>query len=135
MTDKSYHFIDHTADICVAAWGQTWIELLKEMLCAILEVTEPDFSNDVIERKIEVESNNLENLLIDVLNEIIAFMDIHKEAYDQVKVHQITETKCKIVLGGKKICNLKTQIKSATYHNYTLIKKNDLYYAKVVYDV
>ncbi len=75
-----YELLDHTADIKFKAQGDTLDDALSESIKAFIEIVGADDydlkeSKDGKTKKIEVESENLESLVFDVLNELIFLQD------------------------------------------------------------
>jgi len=99
-----YKILSHTADLRLEVFGKTIEELFRnaaEALAQILsprsEKSLPDLSSttrrqagewhpNVPKEKIEIQSTNINTLLVDFLNEILAKSQIEKAVYKVVKI-------------------------------------------------
>jgi len=141
--NKSFKFIDHTADIAAELTGSNLEELFtagaEAWLAASTDVTE-SVPDDLID--IELSGASPEELLITFLNEL-NFLLITKK-WLCLKVHSIKifcdEEGCELSaeLGGTKITqhvHLKHEIKSVTYHQVEIVEENGRYSTLVVFDI
>jgi len=67
-------------------------------------------------RKISISSQDETSLLIDFLNELLAFAQIHKEAYDVFKFTTFTPTSLQAEVEGMQLEEFSEDIKAVTYH-------------------
>jgi len=138
---KKFEFIDiTTADVAFEAYGESLDELFANAALAMFEVmintkkVEPK-----IEKKIEVEGNDLQSLLFNWLNELLVFYGAENLAFSKFEV-KIDEKNLKLEAScyGEEI-NLekhetKTEVKACTYHQMK-VEKNEFWKARVILDI
>jgi SHS2 domain-containing protein len=140
---RSYKFVDHTADIAVELNGDTLEELFiagsEAWLDAAAEkvISEPD---DTME--IDRSADSIEELLVTFLNELNYLLTTRKWICLKVESIKIAEENpgwsLSAELSGIKMensVNLKQEIKSVTYHQIEIVKKEEKYSTLVVFDI
>ncbi len=86
-----YKILEHTADLKIRIYGKTLEELFNNILTAIAEVTKPVLAGpEAPSKKIKIEAENLENLLIDFLSEVIYESDLNNAVYTKIKFKKLT---------------------------------------------
>ncbi len=140
---RSFTFVDHTADIAVSLEGSSLEELFtagaESYRMAITDETNL-VTDDV--RETEITADSLEELLITFLNELNFYLISKKWLFVSVQSIKIfnDEEGCELSaeMNGIKINNdfpLKQEIKSVTYHQVEIAKKDDTYSTLVVFDI
>jgi len=102
---NNYQVLEHTADLRIAAWGKNEAELFQNMALGLQEtmlgrslaIIKPSVS-----RKVEVEGEKTEWLLIDFLNEIIFLSETYNEIYSHCQV-KIENNKLEAILKGSSV--------------------------------
>ena len=130
-----YEILEHPADLKIRAYGNSLEELFNNILLAMTKASQPEVLDETITTKIEVRSENLENLLIDFLSEVIYQTDLNDAVYSKVEFKKLTETELEGKIFGQKIKNFQTEIKAATWHDLEIKKINSLWQATVVFDI
>lgn len=139
---KRYEILeDITADIGFIVYGKNLNELFENAAIAMFEVM-IDLKNveERIERKIQIESNDLESLMYKWLNELLYFVDAENLAFSRFEVN-INEKEYKLTATckGEKINRNKhkigTLVKACTYHQLKIWKENDTWKAKIIVDI
>lgn len=133
---NNYQVLEHTADLRIAAWGKNEVELFQNMALGLqetmlgrsLETIKPSVS-----RKVEVEGEKAEWLLIDFLNEVIFLSETYNEIYSHCQV-KIENNKLEAILkGSRSVFDL--EVKAATFHDFEFKKENGFLKAVVVFDI
>lgn len=133
---KNFEILEHTADLKIRAYGKDLPELFANMARGMFESIGPKIKEGPkAERKIKVESGNVETLLVDFLNELLFQSDTNNEAYFTAKFDKLTETELEGEIIGQKIEGFKEEIKAVTYHGLEVRKINNLWRAIVIFDV
>ena len=103
----------------------------------MLAILKPNLSEKIAEaRKIRVESDDLNNLLIDFLNELLYQMQVNKECYQDFELIFKNDNKLEAELRGSKLFNFNEEIKAATYYNLRIFKnENGILECEVVFDI
>jgi SHS2 domain-containing protein len=138
----SYKFIDHTADIAVELSGDSLEELFiagsKAWHNAVSDEIVSD-ANDSVE--FDLSANSKEELLVSFLNELNFLFTTQKWLCLKVASIKIIEDgSCELSaeLNGIKVQDdfpHKQEIKSVTYHQMEIVKKERKYSTLVVFDI
>ncbi len=119
---KNYNILSHTADLRVEVFGKTVEELFKNAAQALTQILSPKTKFGISKSqlpisKIELVSNNINTLLVDFLNEILAKSNINKSVYE-LKSLRIDEDKIKVEaeLAGIPVTKFEEDVKAVTYH-------------------
>jgi len=134
----TYETFEHTADIGVRGKGKTAEEAFEQCAKAMISVmVDLETVNIVKTVKVEIDSEDLDSLLIEFLNEILAQIDITGIIFSEFKV-KIENNKLTGELRGEDLNpskhNTKTEVKAATFHQ-TFVKKNGEWIAQCIVDV
>ena len=140
---RSYKFIDHTADIAVELSGDSLEELFIAGSEAWLETsTEKIISEADDSLEIDRSSDSIEELLVTFLNELNYLLTTRKWICLKVESIKIVEENpswsLSAELNGIKMGNdviLKQEIKSVTYHQMEIVKKDGKHSTLVVFDI
>ena len=111
-----YKLREHTADIRLEITEESLAGLFSESMKAVNAVSCPDFSSDVVERRVTVSSPDILSLLVDFLNELVFLGQVHHEAYEELRTVAVTETHFEGVVKGRKIIGMEEEIKAVTLH-------------------
>lgn len=131
------------ADIAFEAYGKDYNELFENCGLAIFEESADIKKIKANEKKkINLKSDNIEDLLFDFLSEILFLKDVHSMIFKNSKVN-ITENKgkfkLKAELSGQNIDRIKHElrndIKAITLHMFKIEKTKKGYKALFVVDV
>ncbi len=138
-----YELLDHTADVIVRAYGKTWNEVFsnlgKALFAAMLDISKVEPREC---REIEVESETLEDLVIDFLNGLLVFKDAENLAFSEFDV-KVEEKDGRWIIKGKacgeRIDPRKHQpegeVKAVSYHLLEVGETERGRYAQVTLDL
>ncbi|RKY02474.1 hypothetical protein DRP77_07870 [Candidatus Poribacteria bacterium] len=138
---ERYRYFDHTADLGVEIYGGTLRDLFQNAIDALVE-TMVDVST-VDEREgveVEVESDSLEELFVDMLREVIFQHEVREMYFKRGELKEFEEgRRVRFTLWGEPI-DLKKHsprihVKNVTYHNLEIKKLNGAWRARVIFDV
>ncbi len=131
-----FRFLEHTADAKIEAEGETLERAFEEAVKALYELmTDTSKIKPKVERKIEVEGEDIENLLYNWLEEFIYLTDSERLIFSEVSVEaiKIEDGRYKLTATAKgekfnpKEHVSKTDVKAATYHEMKIdIKENNV---------
>lgn len=139
---RFYNFIDHTADIAVELNADSLEELFIAGADAWLEsVSDKIFSeaNDLLE--IDLTANSKEELLVTFLNELNFLFTTKKWLclkVSSIKIIEYETWELSAELNGLKVQDnfpIKQEIKSVTYHQMEIVRKDGMYSTLVVFDI
>jgi len=137
MENKGYKILDHPADVKVQAFGKTKQELFLNAMRGMAAVLRPEIRSTKreIRNKIEVNSIDLDNLLVDFLSEVLYLIQTNKEVYNDVKFSEFSDKNLRGELFGHKVESFGEDIKGVTYHGLKIEKKNGFYQATILFDI
>jgi len=122
---KEFEFLEHTADIYIAAYGHDMAEAFENAARAMFEtMTNIDSVKPVIKESVEVEGEDKKELLYVWLEELLIRFDTSGRLYSKFDVKEINETssgyELKAVIYGEPFDPAKhiqkVGVKAITYH-------------------
>ena len=137
---EKYELIDHTADVGVKANGETLAEAYENAAKAMFDIITDNSEIEFVgQYKIEIESEDLEQLLVDWLSELLFLNSAKSLVFSHFKIElNKKEKKISANVFGEKFDLSKhkigTEIKAVTYHMLEVRKKKP-YYVKVLFDI
>jgi SHS2 domain-containing protein len=136
---EKYKFFDEiTSDVVFEAYGDTLnavfsnaAEAMFTIICK-LDMVEPK-----TEKKIEVHADNVEDLMINWLQSLIAAVDIEEMFFSKFKITDIDETRLTAFVYGEPLSHEKgeTVVKAVTYHQYKFEKTEKGYKVRISLDI
>ena len=136
--EKYKFFDDMTSDVIFEAYGETLkdvftnaAEAMFHFICKLDQV-EPNE-----EKKIEVEAESVEDLMVNWLQALIAAVDIEGMFFSSFKITDISEKKLTAFVYGEPVTPEKgeTVVKAVTYHQYKFEQTPDGYVCRVSLDI
>jgi SHS2 domain-containing protein len=136
---KRFEFIDHTADIGIAAYGADLKEAFANAAYALFSLmVDLEDVGAAICHEVEVIAEDRMDLLVAWLNELIYLFETENMLFKSFKIGELTETRLRSSCYGEKIDPLrhkiKTAVKAATYHMLK-IDKGDGFRVQVLFDI
>ena len=143
---QRYKEIEHTADIGVEIYGATLEELFQNAGYALFDtIVDAETIEPVVAHEVHVEGQDIETLLMNWLRELLFLFSVEQNVYCVFKV-QIAggqnashPSKLAAVLKGEPLDVQKhafeTEIKAITYHQFTVVRQNGHWQARVIFDV
>ena len=138
---SEHKFIDHTADIAFDVTADSIEELFLESARAWrISVVGDIAGKSPSTVSIKLEASSLEELLVTFLNEI-NFLLLTKNwlsvIYDNLKIDK-EKFNLRVIISGfylDKSVEIKEEIKSVTYHQMDIVKKDNKFSTRVVFDI
>jgi SHS2 domain-containing protein len=134
-----YKFLDKIrSDVMFEAYGKTQKELfenaaeaLSSVICKIKQV------KPVETEEFQVRAENLEDLMLNWLQAIIAIVDTEQKFFSKFEIEEINETKLKAKLQGEPIRPElgETVVKAVTMYKFKLEETNKGYKVTVSLDI
>lgn len=131
--------IEHSGDVGLEVWGATLAALLQHAtrgLCALMtfSAVEP-----VSQRRIEVQAESREDLLVDWLSALILASATHGEIYAAADVVVSEDVVASGVVFGEPLDParhaLRFDVKAATYHELLMEESDTGYHARIIFDL
>jgi SHS2 domain-containing protein len=144
MRRKGYEFLEHTADVYIAAYGKDLAEAFENAAVGMFDVMTDVKSiapkvNDIV----EVAGEDEYALLYSWLEALLVKFEINDMLYSRFKISNLTRTNRGFVLkaevwgenfdSGKHVS--KVGIKAVTYHRMEIIKETDRVTLKFILDI
>ncbi len=138
-----HELFEHKADVGVKGIGETKEEAFAECAKAMFSIM-IDLETLGSEKKfnIEIETNDLESLLVDFLNHLLYLRDVNEVLFNKFDLYIINdgdEWKLNGICFGEKINkkkhDIKSDVKAASYHQLKVEEKNRKWIAQCVVDV
>lgn len=137
---KRYELLDHTADIGVIAFGRDLPEAFGNAAYAMFDIlTDIDSVSETDSFDLQVSASNIEDLLVAWLNELLYRYETERIVLSKFVIDDINDSNLRATVYGEKIApdrhEIKTEIKSVTYHQLKVEKIDDGWRAQVIFDV
>ena len=137
---KQKETFEHTADIGVNASADTLGELFEALAEAMADII---FVREQVKPKhvnlIAIESEDVEALAIDFLQKELTLIQADRFLPSKVNVIEIDEEHLRAELHGELFDSSRhefnTEIKAVTYHQLVVEKRNDRWFARIIFDV
>ena len=132
-----YEEIEHTADLALRVRGGTLEELFANAARGMFYLMHGDRQPQIAatEHAIQLESLDMESLLVDWLNELLYLADVHKEHFDRFALTELQPTRLRANVGGSQASTLKKVIKAATFHGLSIEHNPSGYTVEIIFDV
>lgn len=135
MENKNYEILDHPSDVRVRAFGNTKEELFLNAMEGMNAVLKPDLLKKTTNRRVVVNSYDLNALLVDFLSEVLYLSQVNKEIYTDVVFDKFSDKELEGELKGNKVESFNEDIKAVTYHNLKIEKKRNGFQAVILLDI
>ncbi|MBM4401556.1 MAG: archease [Crenarchaeota archaeon] len=141
---RKFEFLEHTADVYIAAHGTTLEEAYENAVLAMFEViTDTDKVSPDIEDSVEVEAEDEYALLYSWLEALLVKFETENMLYSKFKISSLQETsdgfRIKAIVWGEKFNaekhTQKVAVKAVTYHRMEIIKEIDKVTLEFILDI
>ena len=139
-----FEFLEHTADVLIAAHGQKLEEAFENAALAMFEVmTDTTRIDTVQEETVEVEAEDEYALLYSWLEALLVKFEIKGMLFSKFKIERIQDTpdgyKLQASVWGEKFNAekhpQKVAVKAVTYHRMEIIKEHDKITLEFILDI
>ena len=139
-----FEFLEHTADVLIAAYGQTLEQAFENAALAMFEVmTDTTRIDTVQEETVEVEAEDEYALLYSWLEALLVKFEIKGMLFSKFKIDRIQDTpdgyKLQANVWGEKFNAekhpQKVAVKAVTYHRMEIIKEHDKITLEFILDI
>ena len=139
-----FEFLEHTADVLIAAHGQTLEEAFENAALAMFEVmTDATKIDTVQEETVEVEAEDEYALLYSWLEALLVKFEIKGMLFSKFKIDRIQDTpdgyKLQASVWGEKFNAekhpQKVAVKAVTYQRMEIIKEHDKITLEFILDI
>jgi SHS2 domain-containing protein len=135
-----YRVFDHTADLGLEIYGKTVEELFTNAAFAVFDrITDLKSVRTVVERKIVVEGEDWEDLLVNYLREVLYLFNGEGILLKEYSITEIDPHHLKGIVSGEHFDSSKhrihKEIKAVTYHQVAVRETPDGWTGRVICDV
>jgi SHS2 domain-containing protein len=139
-----FEFLEHTADVYIAAHGKTLAEAFENAALAMFEVmTDTEKVSADVEDSVEVEAEDEYALLYSWLEALLVKFETENMLYSKFEISSIDETaegfRVKAAVWGEKFNaekhTQKVGVKAVTYHRMEIIKDIDNVRLEFILDI
>ena len=139
-----FEFLEHTADVLIAAHGQKLEEAFENAALAMFEVmTDTTRIDTVQEETVEIEAEDEYALLYSWLEALLVKFEIKGMLFSKFKIDRIQDTpdgyKLQASVWGEKFNAekhpQKVAVKAVTYHRMEIIKEHDQITLEFILDI
>jgi len=145
MKGAGFEFKEHTADVRVKSWGKTLEEAFSQTALSLITTITPNLNkiSPIIEKNIEIESEDKYALCFDFLSEFLYLFDVEELIFCEIFVKPIKKIgdkfKLEAVLKGEHFDRSKheigTEVKAITYSFMNIEEKKKKVVINIVFDI
>jgi len=133
-----YKVLSHPADVRLEIIASCKESLFQGALEGMAYIIKPNASQRGILKKeqIEIHSLDINTLLVDFLNEVLAKSDIYNCIFNKVKIKKLTDNSIKGIIEGRSVKEFSKEIKAATYHQLNITQdKKGIWKVIILFDI
>jgi len=135
-----FRTIEHTADIGIEVEADNLADLFAGAAEGMYSIIiAPGVVSPAVSRSITLEANDLEELMFEWLNELLYLLDAKELLLSMFEIARIERFHMEATVFGEKIDQgrhrLLGEIKAATYHQMTVERRDDSWFARIIFDV
>jgi len=137
---KRFEILDHTADIGVIVYGGNLKALFENAGKAFFHlITDLKKVRCRIEKKVVIEGESLERLMVDWLSELLYLHDVENLLFKEFKIESVGKGGLKATARGEPfeegVHAIKTEVKAVTYHQIEVRQEKGRWRAQVIFDL
>ena len=137
---KRFEILDHTADTGLIIYGISLKSLFQHAGEGFFSlITDLRKVKPRIERKVELDGESLERLMVDWLGQLLYLHEIEQLLFKEFMIESVGENGLKAVVKGEFFQEgfhvIKTEIKAVTYHQIQVKKRDGGWKAQVIFDL
>ena len=133
-----YQILPHPADVKLQITASTKEELFQGALAGMASIIQPQIPRKapIAKENIEIESLDLNTLLVDFLSEVLAKTDITQVVFNKLKIQKLTDNSLQVKIEGQKSNYFGQEIKAVTHHGLEIKQnKNGHYQVTILFDI
>jgi len=135
-----YTIIDHTADIGIDVFGDTLQDLFSNAGFALFDIiTDLSTVEYKVKHSLNIIGVDKEQLLVNWLSELLFLHDVKNLLFKNFCVNQLSDYQLNADVSGEvfdeKRHIIKTEVKAVTYHNLSIIQKDQQWKTRIIFDL
>ena len=137
---KRFEFLDHTADIGLIVYGEGLKSLFENAGEAFFDlITDLRKVRQRIEKRINIEGESLERLMVDWLNELLYLHEVESLLFKRFNIESVGVNGLTARVKGEPFQEgvhvIKTGVKAVTHHQIEVRKENNHWRAQIILDL
>lgn len=137
---EKFRYLDHTGDLGVEVFGADLGDLFRHAGEAFADImTDPGSVRDGEARQVSLTADRVEDLLLKWFNEFIFYFDTEALLFSQFDVRSVGDSHIDAEIRGEPYDetrhDIKTTVKSATYHHLEVVRRENGWKAVVIFDL
>jgi SHS2 domain-containing protein len=137
---KRFEILDHTADIGIIVHGENLKALFENAGKGFFHlITDLRKVKRRIERRVNLEGESLDRLMVDWLSELLYLHDVENLLFKEFKVESVGGDGLKATVKGEPFQDgvhvIKTEVKAVTYHQIEVRQETGGWRAQVILDL
>ena len=134
---QNYEILEHTGDVKIKAYGKSKEELFQNAMEWMFKILNPKSKGqNPKQRSIEIQSSDLNALLVDFLSEVNYLRQTNMEMYNKVRFTKFSDMRLKGEIEGYEIEEFGEDIKAVTFHKLDIRQnKEGIWETSIIFDV
>ena len=138
---KPYEYVEHTADMGLLVSGKSLSDLLRNAAQGLFEtIAVVDTVDETDSVEVYLTAESVEDLFVGWLDELIFLHETKEIFFKRADIHRCSETEVSATVYGEPTNfdkhEVYTEIKSVTYHQLQVVRKQDgSWFAQVIFDL
>jgi SHS2 domain-containing protein len=135
-----FRTIEHTADIGIEVEASTLEELFSGAARAMFSlIVEEGTAGRSVERQVSLDASDLEELMFRWLNELVFLVSAERLVFSVFDVLEVRDDHLSALVRGGPLeeagGGLELEIKAATYHELSVERRGEEWFARAIFDV
>ena len=137
---KRFEILDHTADIGIIVYGENLKTLFENAGKAFFHlITDLRKVRRRVERRINIEGESLDRLMVDWLSELLYLHDVENLLFKEFEIKSVGKHGLRAIAKGEPFQEeahvIKTEVKAVTYHRIEVRQEKGSWRAQVIFDL
>jgi SHS2 domain-containing protein len=140
MSKKEIEILDHTGDVGIKVFGTSLTNIFVQAAHGMFAIICPDDKiGNQIERRVEVDGQNLEEVFVNWLSELNYHFSVEHTLFSEFQIEKLEQNRLNATIRGEKmnpnIHHIHTEIKAVTFHKLYVRKIGHNWEAQVIFDI
>ncbi|MCD6309883.1 MAG: archease [Candidatus Eremiobacteraeota bacterium] len=132
--------IEHTADMGIEVWGDSLSDLFRRAGEALFSLMwDRAKVRSVNEYPVSLSAETRDELMITMLSELLYIHEAEMAVFKNLEIKELSTKKVEAVAYGEsfdhKRHHIKQGIKAVTYHDVNIRQENNMWYARLIFDI
>jgi SHS2 domain-containing protein len=137
---RRFRFLNHTGDLGIEIYGETLEGLFENAGQAFFHViTDPSRVREAVEKRIILDYDNLETLMVDWLSQLLYLHDVEGLLLRRFEVSDLGNGRFEARIWGEGFCDgrhvIRREVKAVTFHQLEVKQEQGRWRARVILDL